>query len=183
MSEKESGFSGLEAAIVVIAFVVVAAFFAISVLNSGFFAAQESEKQVSGGVKQAGSSVYIEGSVYATLESSGGALDSVRFAMGILETGQPQDLSKMKIVYTHSKDINELREYSYSGGSTYSATEFGADGSSIMRPGEKRVVTLGHVNGPIPGGWFTIEVKPQLGASTFVKYYLADSYNGGVVLQ
>jgi len=180
MIAYDEGFSGLEAAIVVIAFVVVAVIFGMSVLGTGFFASQQAEKVTVSGYKQASSTAYIEGSVYATLNSGTGALDKVWFSAAIPETGQPQDLTNMIIVYTHSKDPETFREYTYSA--TPTATTFGVSGGPVMMPGDKRVFTLAQVNGPIPGGWFTIEIKPQMGASTFVTYHLADSFQGGSVL-
>lgn len=184
MNKFDEGFSGLEAAIILIAFVVVAAVFGMAVLSSGFFATKESEKVTVAGYKQASSTLYIEGGVYATLDPGPGpdtgALDKVWFSAGIPETGQPQDLSKLIIVYTHSKDANTFRSYEY--GPTPDGSHFGVEGGPVMMPGEKRVFTLSEVKGPIPGGWFTIEVKPQMGASTFVKYHLSDAFAGGSVL-
>jgi flagellin FlaB len=180
MRRHDSAFSGLEAAIVIIAFVVVAAFFGLSVLSSGFIATEEAKGTTVSGYKMASSTLYIEGGVYATLDSSSQALDKVWFSAGIPDTGQAQDLSKMMIVYTHSKDSNTFREYTYGPNAT--ATTFGVEGGPVMMPGDKRVFTLAEVNGPIPGGWFTIEVKPQMGAPTFVTYHLPDSFAGGSVL-
>ncbi len=180
MWKYDEGFSGLEAAIVIIGFVVVAAVFAMSVLSSGFIATEESKETTVAGYKQASSTVYIEGAVYASLDSGTQALDKVWFSAGIPETGQPQDLSKMIVVYTHSKDPNTFRTYEY--GPTPSDRTFGVEGGPVMMPGDKRIFTLAEVNGPIPGGWFTIEVKPQMGASTFVTYHLPDSFSGGSVL-
>jgi len=180
MHTHDDGFSGLEAAIIIIALVVVAAVFAVSVLSSGFIATEESKKTTVAGYKQASSTVYSEGTVYATLNNTTQALDKVWFSAGIPETGQPQDLSKMIIVYTHSKDANTFREYRY--GPTPTATTLGVEGGPVMMPGEKRVFSLAEVNGPVPGGWFTIEVKPQMGAATFVTYHLQDSFSGGSVL-
>lgn len=177
----EEGFSGLEASIVMIALIIVAVIFGMSVLNSGFIATEESKEQTVAGYKTASSSMYIEGAVYASLVSDGGALDKVWFSIGIPETGQPQDLSKMTIVYTHSKDQGTHRDYVY--GNTADSNHFAVDGSVVMMNGDKRMFTLADVQGPVPGGWFTIEIKPQMGASTFVKYYLSDSFNGGPVMR
>jgi archaellin len=87
----------------------------------------------------------------------------------------------MIIVYTHSVNPATFREYRYHD-ETATSDYFGVKGGPVMMPGEKRVFTLSQVNGPIPGGWFTIEVKPQMGASTFVTYHLPDSFSGGSVL-
>jgi flagellin FlaB len=182
MYAKNEGFTGLESAIILIAFVVVAAIFGMSVLSSGFFAAGKTEETTTSGYKLASSTMYIEGGVYATLAAGPGtALDEVTFSAAIPDTGQPQDLNNLLIVYTHSVDTSIVREFRY-GGNTADYDHFGVDGSVVMLPGEKRIFKLDDVQGPVPGGWFTIDLKPQMGASTFVKYHLTDSFEGGSVL-
>ena len=58
------GFTGLEAAIVLTAFVVVAAVFSYVVLNAGFFTTQTSKEVIHTGVEQATSSAELAGNVY-----------------------------------------------------------------------------------------------------------------------
>src|SRR3974390_3064960 len=62
---NEKGFTGLEAAIVLIAFVVVAAVFSYVMLGAGFFTTQKSQEVVHTGVTQASSSVELGGDVIA----------------------------------------------------------------------------------------------------------------------
>lgn len=185
MEQYDEAFSGLEAAIVVIAFVVVAAVFGMAVLGTGFFATQEAEKTTTSGYKMASSTIYIEGGVYAYLKDGFGsdsALDDIQFSAAIPDTGQAQDLNDLIIVYTHSKDTSIVRQFSYGKGPIADENHFGVDGSPVMLPGERRNFRLDQVNGPIPGGWFTIEFKPKVGAATFVTYHLPDSFQGGSVL-
>ena len=59
------GFTGLEAAIVLIAFVVVAAVFSYVMLGAGFFTTQKSQEVVHTSVTQASSSVELSGDVIA----------------------------------------------------------------------------------------------------------------------
>ena len=63
VSRKRKGFTGLEAAIVLTAFVVVAAVFSYVVLNAGFFTTQKSKEVVHTGVEQATSSIELAGDV------------------------------------------------------------------------------------------------------------------------
>ncbi len=63
--KDEKGFTGLEAAIVLIAFVVVAAVFSYVMLGAGFFTTQKSQEVVHTGVAQASSSVELSGDVIA----------------------------------------------------------------------------------------------------------------------
>ncbi|MBN1195149.1 MAG: flagellin, partial [Methanomicrobiaceae archaeon] len=55
MMNTDEAFTGLEAAIVLIAFVVVAAVFSYVVLGAGFFTTQKSQEVVYTGVAQASS--------------------------------------------------------------------------------------------------------------------------------
>ena len=63
--KKESAFSGLEAAIVLIAFVVVAAVFSYVMLGAGFFATQKSQEVTYSGIKQSTSNLIFDGYLYA----------------------------------------------------------------------------------------------------------------------
>jgi len=61
---SENAFTGLEAAIVLIAFVVVAAVFSYVVLGAGFFTTQSAQEAVHTSVDQASSSLELSGDVY-----------------------------------------------------------------------------------------------------------------------
>ena len=60
----DNGFTGLEAAIVLIAFVVVAAVSSYVVLGAGFFTTQKSQETVYKGVEQASTNIQMIGNVY-----------------------------------------------------------------------------------------------------------------------
>lgn len=64
-TKDEKGFTGLEAAIVLVAFVVVAAVFSYVMLGAGFYTTQKSQEVVHTGVQQASSSVELSGDVIA----------------------------------------------------------------------------------------------------------------------
>jgi len=63
LRKDKRGFTGLEAAIVLTAFVVVAAVFSYVVLNAGFFTTQKAKEVVHTGVDQATSSLAVAGNV------------------------------------------------------------------------------------------------------------------------
>ena len=62
--ENEDAFTGLEAAIVLIAFVVVASVFSYVVLGAGFFTTQKAQETVYRGVEQSTTNVQLVGNVY-----------------------------------------------------------------------------------------------------------------------
>lgn len=64
-SERERGITGLETAIILIAFVVVASVFAFTVLSTGVFSAERSKETVYAGLSEARSSLATRGSLVA----------------------------------------------------------------------------------------------------------------------
>ena len=68
---NERGITGLETAIILIAFVVVAAVFAYTVLSAGLFSTQKSQEAVYSGLKEAQGSMEIRGGVIAIADREG----------------------------------------------------------------------------------------------------------------
>ena len=67
---NDEGFTGLEAAIVLIAFVVVAAVFSYVVLGAGFFTTQKAQETVYKGVEQSTANIQMIGNVYGMSSNS-----------------------------------------------------------------------------------------------------------------
>ena len=63
--KSKAAMTGIETAIILIAFVIVAASFAFVVLNMGFFTAQRSKTVIGSGLAEASSAIEIDGSVIA----------------------------------------------------------------------------------------------------------------------
>src|SRR4030065_1215108 len=68
---KEKGITGLEPAIILIAFVVVAAVFAYTALSAGLFSTQKAQEAVYSGLKEAQSTLELKGSIIATANVTG----------------------------------------------------------------------------------------------------------------
>jgi len=102
---NDKAFTGLEAAIVLIAFVVVAAVFSYVVLGAGFFTTQKSQEVVHTGVSQASSSMEIIGQVYghavSTTKNSASVahLAYIRFTIGNTAGGTGLDVTDMVVSY------------------------------------------------------------------------------------
>ena len=108
---KDEGFTGLEAAIVLIAFVVVAAVFSYVVLGAGFFTTQKAQQVIYTSVDQASSSVEIMGDVYglnmSTSVPNPTQLDYIRFTAGLTSGGSPVDFSQTSMAFS-SQDYNAV---------------------------------------------------------------------------
>lgn len=179
----ESAFTGLESAIILIAFVVVAAVFSYTILGAGFFVSDKASVTTTSSVKEASSTVYLEGSVYGRLSSGNQRLHQVDFTLAIPETGRDQDLEGMVISYVQ-KEEPLPRTYRW-GGDLDSATtgRFGVqNGIKVLKAGEKAVFRLSDVNGPLDGEYFTIDIKPKDGASFLLTKWLPKAYEGGAII-
>jgi len=108
---SDEGFTGLEAAIVLIAFVVVAAVFSYVVLGAGFFTTQKSQEVVHTGVTQASSTLQVSGNVYGTASTAdvtNGVIDAVNFTIALAPGGTPVDVSQLTIVVSNTTFVDPL---------------------------------------------------------------------------
>jgi len=173
LTKNEDAFTGLEAAIVLIAFVVVAAVFSYVVLGAGFFATQEAQRTVHTGVGQATSNVELVGGVVTlTVDATdAGKLSNITFMLQLAAGGAPVDMKK--VTYTVSTDT-ELTTFTYGNVTstwyvegavqtsnndmldkfeTVQIDVFSESGAGIKLP------TIG------PNDRFNIEVVPDIGAA------------------
>lgn len=69
--KNKQGIVGIEAAIVMIAFVVIAAALAYVVINMGFYAAQESKSTINKGINEATSALELDGYITGLTDTNG----------------------------------------------------------------------------------------------------------------
>jgi flagellin FlaB len=116
ITKNDNAFTGLEAAIVLIAFVVVAAVFSYVVLGAGFFTTQKSQETVYTGVSQATSNIQMIGQVYGI--ASGGSIKQIRFSIGLAPGSPTLDISKMRIAFSTQGTIPVIYTAATSGTTT-----------------------------------------------------------------
>jgi len=172
---KETAFSGLEAAIVLIAFVVVAAVFSYVMLGAGFFATQKAQEVTYSGMKQATSNLVLDGMIYGSYSkpTAGSGLVKLFFYVKVPEGGETQDLKYVTYLWTkENKAVTTI--------GTGAVTPV----DQQLNPGARAKVTITAPNGykPIAGQKFVLEIKPKTGASTIITRTLSDGYNGGVII-
>ena len=187
----EKGITGLETAIILIAFVVVAAVFAFTALSAGLFSTQKAQEAVYAGLKEARSTVELRGAVIATAGTTGasGTIKQISFTVGSVLGGEPVDFtepdaasdnlgsaasgSSNKIVISYI-DQDQIVDDLY-----WTVTKLGeADSDDLLEQNEKFEVTIGNATTTEGGGnlvnalgtdltvnkTFTIEVKTPVGA-------------------
>ena len=105
----QRGMTGLETAIILIAFVTVASVLAYSVLSAGIFSAERGKATVYAGLESAQSTMELQGSVLG-LSPNVLVLEHVQFSVGLtIQGGDEVDMDAMVINYfddvMHSEDV------------------------------------------------------------------------------
>ena len=101
--KEESGITALETAIILIAFVVVAAIFAFSVLTTGTFLTERSKEAAYAGLQEVRGSMELKGSVVLSATGS-----NVVFNLSTVAGGSSIDLSKVMVTYRDSAKNQEV---------------------------------------------------------------------------
>src|SRR3989304_9961116 len=87
--KNQEGITGLETAIILIAFVIVASVFAYVVLSAGLFSSQKAKEAVNAGVQSTMATIEIRGNIVAKMES--GVVREIYFCVGIPHAGSGVD--------------------------------------------------------------------------------------------
>jgi len=177
---NEDAFTGLEAAIVLIAFVVVAAVFSYVVLGAGFFTTQKSQEVIHTGVSQTSSSIEIVGDVIGKAGTSMANLESVLVTVGLSAGQGSVDFDNVVVTYSDANVVKTLthdddNDYSGSGDHSdadpdnwiiYDRQNSEDDIGNLLEPFEQFTLSIGiPADATVgPNHPFTIEIKPSVGA-------------------
>jgi archaeal flagellin FlaB len=101
---NDEGFTGLEAAIVLIAFVVVAAVFSYVVLGAGFFTTQKAQETVHTGVQETSTAVEPSGPVSVKAVGSD-TVDEITFYLQLGAGGTGVDMSKVSFTVSTPEQV------------------------------------------------------------------------------
>jgi flagellin FlaB len=161
---EERGITGLETAIVLIAFVVVAAVFAFVVLSTGLFSAERSKETVYAGLAKTRGSMELTGGVIA--DSNTTKILNVKFDLTLAAGGDavnlnPLDPSNRTVIsYIDNNYVNRNIDYT--------TTVVTGNADSLLEQGEMIEVTVDFTADPsiviTTNKNFTLEVKPPSGS-------------------
>ena len=189
LNRGERGITGLETAIILIAFVVVAAVFAYTVLSAGIFSTQKSQETVYSGLEEASGSMQIKSGVIAEdvdadLGETEDDVDTIKFVVsnsaggGAIDLTEPDDTVDDGIPDAgsdHKMVVSYLDEDQRFVDVAWTATELGyGDGDDLLETGEQMEieVDLGAVDEGGTPLWkdteFTLELKPAEGGSLVI---------------
>ena len=176
---NQRGITGLETAIVLIAFVVVASVFAFAVLSTGLLSSEKSKETVLGGLEETSSTISVRGSVIGDADSTKAWIDTVKFTLtSASQSSGAVDLSTTGVVVTYldnNQAINCENPESFDGDPDTAecswSTSWVIGSGDLVDPGEQvdMTVTLTNLSPLLPKSReFTIQVKPNKGAVVIV---------------
>jgi flagellin FlaB len=138
--------TGLETAIILVAFVITAAAFAFVVLNMGFLTAEKAQSVISAGMTEASSSMLLDSGMVGQFQDVTGAQSGVdliklTFYVKLSQGHEPVDLSSDKLVatYTNARCHGEIYA---SNGTIMTIKGVNSDGDGLLETGEKFKVTI-----------------------------------------
>ena len=165
MHKDQKGITGLETAIILIAFVVVAAVFAYTVLSAGIFTTQKAQESVYTGLEEVEATLQIKGSVIATANTTGsnGTVADIAFTVEGAMQGLAIDFTEptdnvVVISYLDSTQVERDLDWAIS--------KVGQADEDYLLEGDEKfeiAIDLGAL-GLGPDTTFSIEVKPPTGA-------------------
>ncbi len=162
--KHEKGITGLETAIILIAFVVVAAVFAYTTLSAGLFSTQKSQEAVYSGLREARATLELKGNVIATANESGssGRVQQISFIVANVLGGEAIDFTEptpttgsgvSANTSSNKVVINYVDEYQTVNDLYWTLEKLGGtDSDDLLESNEKFKVTIGSDTAGSDGG-------------------------------
>jgi len=179
MHRGQRGMTGLETAIILIAFVTVAAVFGYAVLSAGLFSAERGKETVFAGLQQAKANMELSGSVIVSTDNgTPDQADTIRFTVRNAIAGTPIDMTANAGGNENRCVISLTTADVYYNNIEWSIAAIGADdGDNLLESGEQMEVTVDLTDlgagfaDPVIGvnDWFNIQVKPMLGSTMTIQ--------------
>ena len=161
----EEGITGLETAIILIAFVVVATVFAFVVLSTGLFSAERGKEAVYSGLQKTRGTLELRGSVIANTD--GTTVQTLVFDIANAAGGEPVNLDPAAV---SNKVVIDYRDNTVNvPNMTWTINWLVGDGDNLMEAGELGEITIDVTAQNVGANVaFALEVKPSLGGTMVI---------------
>lgn len=170
--ENQKGITGIETAIILIAFVIVASVFAYVVLSAGLFSTQKAKEAIHAGLEEARSTIEVKGNIYGRMVSS--VLQEVYFTVGTTAGGESIDFSDTSsnssnlviISYSDNYQIFPSVNWTMTKLNTVDTDNMLDNNELFMITVDLTVVSANATPEQLPGPYhtFQLEIKPPVGA-------------------
>jgi flagellin FlaB len=185
LHRDDRGMTGLETAIILIAFVTVAAVFGYAVLSAGLFSAERGKETIYAGLKTAQSNLELSGSVIAK-SSNNSTVSNILITVKNAVAGQPIDMTPCDGTAnaTNKCVISVGTAAEYLNNVKWTKVAIGAaNTNNLLETGEQFEINidladLGLValaNPLVANGKFNVQIKPSLGSTITVQRALPPS--------
>lgn len=175
LASDQRGITGLETAIVLIAFVVVSSVFAFAALSTGLFSSDKAKETHTAGLAESRGTLELKGSVVAKVSGTTGAtgvVTSIEFQISNAAAGEAIDMTPGNTIIkyrdkTQTVNLNSSTEFSASNIAAFGDTD------SLLEIGELFQITLLDLTSNLATDLgtntdFTIEMIPSGGAVLFI---------------
>lgn len=171
----QRGITGLETAIVLIAFVVVSSVFAFAALSTGLFSSDKAKETISAGLAEARGTLELKGSVIAKVSGTTGAsgvVTSMEFQVSNAAAGESIDMTPGNTVIKYSDSSQTVNMNASSEFSATNVASFG-DTDKLLEVGEVFEIVLLNMDTQLATDLgtnkeFTLEIIPPSGAVLFI---------------
>jgi flagellin FlaB len=175
LASDQRGITGLETAIVLIAFVVVSSVFAFAALSTGLFSSDKAKETHTAGLAEARGTLELKGSVVAKVSGTTGAtgvVTSIEFQISNAAAGEAIDMTPGNTIIKYSDKTQTVNLNSSTEFSASNIAAFG-DTDSLLEIGELFQITLLNLTSNLATDLgtntdFTIEMIPSGGAVLFI---------------
>jgi archaeal flagellin FlaB len=180
LNKGEAGMTGLETAIILIAFVTVAAVFGYAVLSAGLFSAERGKETIYAGLNEAKSNMELSGSVLGKSDDDVN-VKSVLFTVKNAIAGNPIDLTPCDGTSSANNKcvISLTTKNDYLNNVKWTKTAIGAANSNnLLEQGEQFEITIdltslgdnkSLTDNLTANETFNIQVKPSLGSTITIQ--------------
>jgi flagellin FlaB len=170
---NQKGITGIETAIILIAFVIVASVFAYVVLSAGLFSTQKAKEAITAGLNEARSTLEIKGNIYGRMVNS--VLTEVSFTLATTTGGDMIDFTPPSTGNaTNQVVISYSDAYQLFPSLNWTLTKLNSSTTdNILDSNELFLITVDLTpvsanitddKKPRPYHKFSLEVKPPVGA-------------------
>lgn len=206
MWNRRRGMTGLETAIILVAFVITAAAFAFVILNMGFLTAEKAQSVISTGMSEASSSMlidsglvgYFSNTTVVPVRQADICLTKVVFYMKLSQGHEPIDVDDNRLVatYTNSRCHGEVYKVN---GTVMTIKRITGDADTLLETGEKFRVEIDFTQlalaemDPVltnrtdlyahPYEKFRIEIRPSQGAVMAIERIIPAVYSSVMTIE
>ena len=172
LHKSEDGITGLETAIILIAFVIVASVFAFVVLSTGLFSSERGKETVFAGLDKVRGNLEVRGALTVVDTDNNGTIDSAdAITFNLANAAGGFTVLVDPTATTNSLVINYIDKQARVPALTYTVTEVQGDGDNLLEPGELFQVTVNPPAGSTldANETFTLEVVPPQGGTLLLE--------------